>query len=96
MSVRSSELGPPSPADECVPKEGGTHSSGGEGVGGSQFGRREKKPSTLSTLWVMAIDKGRVGSREKQVVISAHVGEGGGGVSVYRAVRKLLFIPPSL
>jgi hypothetical protein len=42
----------------------------------------------------MAIDKGRVGSRERQVVISAHVGEGLGGVGVYRAVRKLLYIPP--
>jgi hypothetical protein len=29
---------------------GGTHSHTGEGVGESQFGRLEKKPSTLSTL----------------------------------------------
>ncbi len=35
------------------PKEGGgggTHSPAGEGVGESQFGRLEKKPSTLSVL----------------------------------------------
>ncbi len=34
------------------PKGEGTHSSAGEGVGGSQFGQLEKKPSTLSTLLV--------------------------------------------
>jgi hypothetical protein len=34
------------------PKGGGRkHSPAGEGVGGSQFGRLLKKPSTLSTLW---------------------------------------------
>ncbi len=32
------------------PKGGGTHSPVGEGVGGSQFGRVEKKPSTLVYL----------------------------------------------
>ncbi len=31
------------------PKGGGTHSAGGEGVGKRQFGRLEKKHSTLST-----------------------------------------------
>ncbi len=31
-------------------KGGGTHSPAVEGTGGSQFGRLEKKPSTLSTL----------------------------------------------
>ncbi len=58
-AVLSSHLGPhpPSPASECVPfpkpKGKGIHSLAGEGVGGggSQFGRLEKKPSTMSTLW---------------------------------------------
>ncbi len=54
MSVPSSEVGPPSlsPASECVPPprtKGGAHLPAGEG-GVSQFGRLEKKPSTLSTL----------------------------------------------
>ncbi len=44
----------PSPASECVlpppePKGGETHSPVGE-EWGSQFGRLEKKPSTLSAL----------------------------------------------
>ncbi len=41
----------PPPAE---PKEGRTHSPAGEGVGKSQFGRLEKKPSTLSLLcrWI--------------------------------------------
>jgi hypothetical protein len=44
----------PSLASECAPphgtKEGGTLACGGGG-GGYQFGRLEKKPSTLSTQW---------------------------------------------
>jgi hypothetical protein len=44
----------PSPAIECVippvTNGGDTHSPAGEGVGESQFGRLEKKPSPLSTL----------------------------------------------
>jgi hypothetical protein len=32
-------------------QRGGKHSPAGERVGESQFGRVEKKPSTLSTLW---------------------------------------------
>ncbi len=40
---------PPPPTE---PKGVGTHPPAGEGVGGSQFGRLEKKPCTLSTLWV--------------------------------------------
>jgi hypothetical protein len=57
VSVPSSELGPPHPLSrsECVshpePKEGRTHWPAGEGVGESQFGRLEKKPSTLSTAF---------------------------------------------
>jgi hypothetical protein len=46
----------PSPPSESVlppgAKRGGTHSPAGEGVGECQFGRLEKKPSTLSTLCV--------------------------------------------
>ncbi len=46
---------PPSPASGVsLPAEGGTkgrtHSSAGEGIGGSQFGRLGKKLRTLSTL----------------------------------------------
>ncbi len=59
MSVTSSEIGtPPPPLPQASvyplpePKEGGAHSPAGEGVGGSRLGRLEKKPSTLSTLWV--------------------------------------------
>ncbi len=61
VSVPSSELGPPplpltKTIVECAPRNlegGGTHSPAGEGVkGGSQFGRLEKKPSTLSTLCI--------------------------------------------
>ena len=51
--------GPPNPypACECLPPltprgGGGAHSPADEGWGGSQFWRLEKKPSTLSTLWV--------------------------------------------
>jgi hypothetical protein len=33
------------------PKGGGANSPAVEGVGESQFGRLEKRPSTLSTLW---------------------------------------------
>ncbi len=43
------------PASECVPptrKQKGGYSPAG---GGSQFGRLEKKPSALSTLWVIQI-----------------------------------------
>ncbi len=59
-SVPSSELGPntptPSPPSECVPHRnpcGERHTRlrvRGWGRGGPQFGRLEKKPSTLSTL----------------------------------------------
>jgi hypothetical protein len=58
--VPSLELGPlettpiPSPRSECaLPPEpkGGAHSPAGEGLGESQFQRREKKLSTLFTLW---------------------------------------------
>ncbi len=53
MSVPTSELGPPtpSPASECAParnQRGGATSPTGEEVGGSQLGRLEKKPYTLS------------------------------------------------
>jgi hypothetical protein len=55
--VPLSEFGPlhPLPRKRVWPlpppvTKGGTHSSVGEGVGGSQFGRLEKKPSTLSAL----------------------------------------------
>jgi hypothetical protein len=45
----------PSPPSECVPsngtKRGETPSPADEGVGESQFGRLEKKPITLSTVW---------------------------------------------
>ncbi len=46
----------PSPASDCVPplwnqRRGEIHSPASEGVGGAQFGRLEKKPSTLSSLW---------------------------------------------
>jgi hypothetical protein len=34
-------------------QKGGTHSPAGEGVGESQFGRLEKKPSILSTLCLL-------------------------------------------
>ncbi len=34
------------------PKEGGTHSHAGEGMGEAQFGRQVKKHSSLSTLWL--------------------------------------------
>jgi hypothetical protein len=38
----------------CPPwRGGGQHSVAGEGAGGSKFGRLEKKPGTLSTLWVI-------------------------------------------
>jgi hypothetical protein len=44
----------PSPASECAPspnkKRGGTHSPACKGVGESQFGRLEKKLSTLPTV----------------------------------------------
>ncbi len=50
----SSRWDPPIPFPPPLPepKGEGTHSPAGEGVVGSQFGRLEKKPSTLSTLWV--------------------------------------------
>ncbi len=44
---------PPLPQWVCIPpepQEGRTHSPAGEGVGVSQFGWLEKKPSTLSTF----------------------------------------------
>jgi hypothetical protein len=51
----SSELGPPPPPPQVsVPprnQRGEAHKPAGEGRGKSQFGRLEKKPSTLSTLW---------------------------------------------
>ncbi len=53
MSVPLSELGPPLPQTSVsLPRNqrGKTHSPAGEGVGESQFGRLDKKPSTLSTL----------------------------------------------
>jgi hypothetical protein len=61
VSVPSSELGPPLPPRStrklmCPPprnQKGGTHSPSCEGVGESQFGRREKYPSTLSTLFLL-------------------------------------------
>jgi hypothetical protein len=48
----------PCPSCDCVPpppgtKREGTHSRGVRG--GSYFGRLEKKPSTLSTLWSAVI-----------------------------------------
>jgi hypothetical protein len=52
--VRIGTPRPPLPASEFVPPpeaKGGGHSPAGEGVAESQFGRMEKKPSTLSTLW---------------------------------------------
>ncbi len=58
VSVPSSELAPPAPypASECVPpwnhRGGRAHSLGGEGVERSWFGRLEKKPITLSTVWL--------------------------------------------
>jgi hypothetical protein len=58
MSVPSSEVGLPSPASECVPPTEprmGAHSPAGEGVGESQFGRLEKKPSALSTLCIKSL-----------------------------------------
>ena len=42
-------LSPPPPPNL---KWEGTHSPAGEGVVGSQFGRLEKKSSTLSSLWI--------------------------------------------
>ncbi len=48
---------PPLPHRVCIPPwtkggpGGGTYSPADEGVGESQFGRLEKNPSTLSTLW---------------------------------------------
>ncbi len=52
LFLQSSELEPPptsSPAGECVPPfgSGGTHSLGGDGMGGSQFGRGDRLCSTL-------------------------------------------------
>ncbi len=58
MSVSSSELAPSasSPASECAPPWNQTTGGGGNTrlrvrVRGSQFGRLERKPVTLSTLW---------------------------------------------
>ncbi len=54
--VPSSELGPPTPSPTCEgapprnQRGGGQHSPAREGWG-AQFGRLEKKPGTLSTLW---------------------------------------------
>ncbi len=46
----------PFPASECVspldPKGGKQHSLAGEGLGRTQFGRMERKPDTLYTLWL--------------------------------------------
>ncbi len=51
MSVPSSELGPhPSHASDCAPEPKGGLACG-RGGGRSQFGRLEKKPSTLFALW---------------------------------------------
>jgi hypothetical protein len=57
LYTQSSALGPPhpSPARECCPPpiwiQGGSTLACGWGGGRSQFGRLEKKPSTLFTLW---------------------------------------------
>ncbi len=48
--LQSSKLGPPPPLGECVPFpfcSEGTHSRGGEGVGGSQFGWGDRNCGTL-------------------------------------------------
>ncbi len=56
--VRIGTPGPPHPLSHkrvwTSPgnQRGGTPSPAGEGLGVSQFGRMEKKPSTLSTLWL--------------------------------------------
>ncbi len=58
VSVPSSELGPHSlsrkrvcsPPSQPEPKGEWTHSPVGEGVGESQFGRLEKKPSTVCSV----------------------------------------------
>ncbi len=42
-------IGTPPPHPLFPEPKGGTHSPAGEGVGGSQLGRLEKNPSTLST-----------------------------------------------
>jgi hypothetical protein len=57
VAVTPSELAPPapSPACECVPllePMGGATLACGWGDGGNQFGRLERKPGTLSTLWL--------------------------------------------
>ncbi len=44
------QIGTPTPSAASDVSPGGTHSPAGEGVGESQFGRLEKKASTLSTL----------------------------------------------
>jgi hypothetical protein len=49
--MRDGKLGP-SPLSPRNQRGGGSHSLAGEGVGESQFQRREKKLSTLSTLCV--------------------------------------------
>ncbi len=55
MSVPSSELAPHAhtPASKCVPhlEPGGQHPLVGEGAGGGHFGRLERKPGTLYSLW---------------------------------------------
>ncbi len=52
--VRIGTPPPPLPQASVYPPEPKVraYSPAGEGVGGSQFGRLEKKPSTLSTLWL--------------------------------------------
>ncbi len=57
MAVPRWNRDPPTPSPSPSPelKEGVTHSPACMGVGESQFGRQEKKFSTLSTLWVNLI-----------------------------------------
>jgi hypothetical protein len=82
--VPSSELGPPnpSPASACVPppeQKGGANSVQVRGGGESQCGRLEKKPSTLSTLWIVPSWWGRD---------PRACGKGGGGSQCGRLEKK--------
>ncbi len=105
MSVPTSELGPPPPtchstASKCVPPpttKGGGHSPAEEGVGGSQFIRLEKKPSTLSTQW--SVPSVRIGTPHhlslKRVCSPTqnqrgvtHSPMGGGGGSQFRRLEE--------
>ncbi len=60
MSPRRNWDPPPTPLPPASvyppppePREGRIRSPAGKGVGESQFGRQEKNPSTLSTLWYL-------------------------------------------